>query len=93
MDIPIFENELKTIDPHIRIVPHPLNTDVCGIYWNNAYIGAIPNGQIYDEKKEGYKDNAGYTHKTRPEAIAQVKSFLWRLQNEHDFLETMTEDL
>lgn len=93
MDIKDFERELKGIDNKLSIHTHPINTDVAGIKWNNVYICAIPSGAIFDEKKEGYRDAVGIIHKTRPEALAQVKRFLWQLQNEKGFIELMTEPL
>jgi hypothetical protein len=93
MELPVFDKELKSIDVKLSIVPHPVNTDMAGIYWGSCYICAIPNGQIFDERKSGYVDAMGNVHRSRPEAIGQVKHFLHRLQNEPDFLETMTEPL
>ncbi|MFA5185366.1 MAG: hypothetical protein WC551_02675 [Patescibacteria group bacterium] len=93
MEISQFETEIKELDKDLRLVPHPHNTDVVGIYWRSIHVGSIPSGNIYDEKRDDYQDANGYKHKTRPEALAQIKSFLWRLDNEKDFLETMTEPL
>jgi hypothetical protein len=93
MELSQFEQEIKEIDKDLRLVPHPTNTDVVGIYWRSIHVGSVPAGNIYDERRDDYQDAMGYKHKTRPEAIAQIKSFLWRLDNEEDFLETMTEAL
>lgn len=93
MELSRFEQELKAIDHCLSIVVNHNCPDVAGIYWNTSFLVTIPSGQIYDEKKTTYTDKWGNVHRTRPEAIAQVKNFLWRLQNEPDFLEAMTEPL
>ncbi len=93
MDIKDFERELKLLDNKLSINTHPINTDVAGINWGSVYICAVPSKDIFDEKKEGYRDAVGNVHRTRPEALAKVKRFLWQLQNEKGFLELMTEPL
>lgn len=94
MDIQQFETELKAIDPKLSIVPHPYYQDIAGIYYGTTYTDtAVPTGQIFDGKKPSYTDSYGYPHKTRPEALAQVKHFLWRMQNEDGFMDLITESL
>lgn len=93
MQLPQFDAELKKIDAKLGIIPHPVNTDMAGIYWGGVYICGIPSNDIYDDRKENYRDAMGNVHRSRTEALGQVKSFLWRLQNEPDFLEAMTEPL
>lgn len=83
-----FEKEIKQIDSKLRVVPHPLYKDIAGIYYGSQYIDvAIPQDQIFDDKRQSYTDAYGFPHKTRPEAIAQIKHYLWRMQNEPDFME------
>ncbi len=88
MEISAFEQEIKQIDNKLRVVPHPLYKDIAGVYYGSQYIDvAVPTGQIFDEKNKDYTDAYGFPHKTRPEAIAQIKHYLWRMQNEPDFME------
>lgn len=86
-----YEKHIKnTIDSNLRVVPHPHNDDMAGIYWKNAYICAIPSVKIFPDIKPEYQDKFGHRHRTIPEAESKIKSFMFRLNNEEGFYELMT---
>ena len=91
MKIEQFEKELRELDAGFRIVPHPNNPTMAGVYLGSLYVCGIPNGDIYDEVKADYKNEHGHVHKTRATALAQISDYLWRIKNEPGFLESESE--
>lgn len=82
-----FEAELKALNPDLSVQISPNNPDMAGIYWRGIHICSIPSGDIYDEVRPDYKNSADHVHRTRPAALAQVNSYLNRIENEPGFKE------
>lgn len=91
MKIEQFEKELKELDSSFRVVPHPSNPTMAGVYLGSLYVCGIPGGEIFNEVRPDYKNEHGHVHKTREQALAQIGHYLWRIKNEPGFLETESE--
>lgn len=86
-----FEQEIKKIDPNLRIVPHPSNDDMAGVYYQDMFVCGCPSNDIFPERKEGYTNKLGYPHVTTVHVTAKIHSFIHKLRNEEGFYELMTE--
>lgn len=87
MKIEEFESELRQLNADLSIRVSPNNVEMSGIYWRGLYICGIPSNEIFDEERREYKNSAGHVHRTRLTAIAQVKQYLHRIENEPGFME------
>lgn len=87
MKVSAFEAELQSINPDFSIRVSPNNPEMAGIYWRTLYVCGIPSGDIFDEVKKEYRNSVGIIHRTRVEALAIAKRYLYRIQNEPGFLE------
>lgn len=92
MKITAFEQELKELDADLSIMVAPANPEMSGIYWRGIYITGVPSNDIFDEPRADYKNSAGHIHKTRPTALAQVKDYLERVNNDAEFREAELAD-
>lgn len=83
-----FEKELKQLNEGFHIEVNPKIPALSGIYFRGVYICAIPSNYIFNEKKPDYKillpNGMEALHKTRPEALAQVKKLLRDMKNDAD---------
>lgn len=77
-----YQSDLKKINEHLKIIPHPVNTDMAGIYWKEIFITGIPSKNIYPDVKKEYTNDYGIPHKTTEVATAQVKAWLLEIENE-----------
>ena len=86
-----FELELKAIDPDIRLVPHPSNADMAGVYYKHVYLFACPNGDILPTRDGNYKNSEGHVHRSAEEVRAMTERWIWRFKNEPGFAESEME--
>lgn len=81
-----FEAELKTIDPKFEIVPHPLNEELAGLYYDRnipnktGFIVTVPSKTINDEFDAGYQDSTGHPHNWASKIRAIAIDHLERLK-------------
>jgi hypothetical protein len=82
-----YEKQLQdTVDPTINFREHPVNKDIVGIYYGDAYTEtAIPALEINAERQESYTDNFGYPHRGYIEATERVIGFIERFKTDEGF--------
>lgn len=85
MKIADFELELKKIDENFNLVPHPVNLDMCGVYYKKRYLFAIPNGEIYEEPNPDYRNGDGRAHRCARDARAIAEKYVFDLNNDPEF--------
>ena len=85
MKISDFELELKKIDENFHITPHPVNTDMAGVYYKNRYQFAIPNGEIFEKPNPSYRNGDGRQHRSAEEALAIAAKYVFDLNNDPEF--------
>lgn len=89
MTIDNFEQELHAIDPKLSVKPSGKVPGLAGVYWNNEYLFAIPDKNIYDEVNNGYAAflPSGVTvrHRTRPEALFMAKKLVSDIKKGGDY--------
>lgn len=85
MTINEFEAQLKEMDANWRIVPHPTNQDMAGVYYLNRYQFAVPNGEIKEEPDPSYRNLDGRQHRSASEARAIAAKYLHDLANDPEF--------
>lgn len=87
--IPDFENELKALDPRLSIIPNPNRPELANIKLEGIDICPIPKEEIMEESDASYSIQApnGWKmrHKSRAEALAQVKSTLESIKTKEGF--------
>lgn len=89
-----FEQELRReVHDEVRIIPHPTNEDMAGVYLNGMFVCGCPSKNIYDEKKQTYTDNFGTPHATKSEVYAKLARFYIRVQKEDGFVDLMKEKI
>lgn len=94
MTIKEFEKKLRDeVHDGIRIVPHPTNEDMAGVYLNDLFVCGVPSNNIYEEKKDGYTNKLGIPHATIPETMTKIARFYMRVENEEGFVDLMKEKL
>lgn len=76
-----FENHLKTIDQRLRVVPHPSNDDVAGMYCEDMFIGTIPSREIFEDVRSTYTDKYGRPHRNSKDAELLAINFLERIKD------------
>jgi hypothetical protein len=81
MTLDIFEQKLKEIDPRLRIVPHPSNEDVAGIYCEDMFVITIPAKDIYEDVRKNYRDRYGRVHRNSVDAEGITRTFLERIKD------------
>lgn len=86
-----FEKKLKSLNPDLRIVPHPSNKDMAGIYFREAFVCGIPSHHINEEKTKTYTNMYGDPHASIPETMAKIKGFFMELDADKDFYKIITE--
>lgn len=91
MKIQDFEVKLKEIDSSLKIIPHPSNEDMAGVYYSSIFICGVPSNEIFEEIRPEYKSKLGFRHRTTEETIAKVNQFLYRLKNEEGFADLFKE--
>lgn len=91
MKISDFELELQKIDPNFKIIPHPVNQDMAGVYYKNRYQFAVPNGEIFEQANPSYTNGEGKIHRGMEDAIAIAKKYVYDLNNDPDFREMEEE--
>jgi len=83
---PDFLNELKAIDERLDIITNPNLPGLSNIKFMGADICPIPSDVIYDEPNPSYTftfaNGVSYRHKSRNEALGQVKDVLRLVENE-----------
>lgn len=80
MKIQEFETKLQQIDSRLRIVPHPSNEDVAGVYCEEMFIITVPSKEIYEDTRRSYTDIYGRPHRNSKDAEAIVNNFLERIK-------------
>lgn len=91
MKIQEFEKQLKKINGSLKIVPHPTNLDMVGIYLDTVFICGAPSNEIFEEVKPEYTNKFGDRHRTIEETEAKVNQFLNRWENEEGFKDLFYE--
>lgn len=91
MKIADFELELKKIDENFKIVPHPVNQDMAGVYYKDRYQFAVPNGEIFEQTNPSYTNGEGKVHRGAEDAIAMAKNYVYKLENDPEFREMEEE--
>jgi hypothetical protein len=81
MTLDTFELKLKEIDPRLKIVPHPSNDDVAGIYCEDMFVTTIPSREIYEDSRKTYTDKFGRVHRNSIEAEGISRTFLERIKD------------
>lgn len=93
MTLQEFEKELKeNVHSDVKIIPHPTNTDMAGVYVNGMFVCGCPSGNIYKDKRKDYTDAYGRTHATTKDVYNKLARFYMRLQNEPGFVDLMKSD-
>lgn len=85
MKISEFELELQKIDANFKIVPHPVNQDMAGVYYKNRYQFAVPNGEIFEKSDPSYTNGEGRIHRSMEDALAIATKYVFDLNNDPEF--------
>lgn len=93
MTLKDFERRIQTnIHPDLRIIPHPVNTDVAGVYFRDAFLCGMPNHNIYERKNENYCDAYGTPHATYPDVEARLWNYVNEMKKDNTFYDLLAKD-
>lgn len=92
MTIENFEKKIQLeINPELRVVPHPVNGDMAGVYFRQAYLLGVPSHNIYEEKNLGYCNAYGEPHTTIPVVVGRIRNYLNEMNRDPELYELMAK--
>lgn len=92
MTIQEFELKIKAeIHPDLKIVQHPVNLDMAGVYFREAYLCGVPSQNIYEVKNPGYVNAVGSPHVSYPEVIGRIQMFLNEMKKDDELYSLMAK--
>lgn len=93
MKIKIFEERLKKLDPKFEIVPHPINPELAGLYYDrnienkSGFVITVPSTEINEEFDPGFADSTGHAHNWASKIEHVAQEHLDRLKNDPEYKE------
>jgi len=94
MKIDTFESKIQEeINKDLHIEPHPSNTDVAGVYFDSAYLCAVPSEEILPNKNRFYLDKMGNQHRSIPEAKKKIRQELAKMEKDSERYSKQRRDI
>lgn len=90
-----FQTQLQTsVDRNLSVKTNPRVPGMAGVYFKGEYLFAIPDGNIYEEKKPGYGvvgfDGRMIAHRTIGEALILAKHYVNKAKSDSDYFDALT---